>query len=302
MKKTIYNGLLVLALAMLVVSCSTKRKANSILLKPTGNSEKQYQFDYDAARRGVFLSTKEGNLNVLSEVPPDVALAKTSELQMKLLGKLKDTDISAEMASKMSENITELGRRTIAVNILRDALFRLNAMTFEGRALDANQVVLFKEIVQAATDIAKQEAEVQKEKTEGEKQKLKQIQKEGELIQMKMDVTSGNARFGDLGRVMAISHEKNDKNMERSSSDALQWEKKAILCLILRDINCAFSAAEKGVELDSLFGHIFELRSILSKMKSQLMQPDSNNWIQLKERIGKLYSDDKIMLDLIGKI
>lgn len=59
-------------------------------------------------------------------VQPDAAIATTTDITSKLMGKLSSGDsVSAEQMTKITESLSKLGERTAPVNMLRDALYRL---------------------------------------------------------------------------------------------------------------------------------------------------------------------------------
>lgn len=119
MKTTI----ILLLVAVLSTSCSTAHVATLEELKGTAN----YQMSYDAMRRGSILSISDGKINkILSEVQPDAAIAKTTDITSKLMGELSSGEkVSAEQITKIAESLSKLGERTAPVNMLRDALYRM---------------------------------------------------------------------------------------------------------------------------------------------------------------------------------
>ena len=107
------------------ISCNIRHKAT---LKELENKGSNYQMSYDATRRGAVISLDStGKIDkILSEVQPDAAIATTTDITSKLTGKLKTGDsVSAEQITKIAETLSKLGERTAPVNMLRDALYRL---------------------------------------------------------------------------------------------------------------------------------------------------------------------------------
>ncbi|AZA58971.1 hypothetical protein EG349_09885 [Chryseobacterium shandongense] len=107
------------------ISCNIRHKAT---LKELENKRSNYQMSYDATRRGAVISVDStGKIDkILSEVQPDAAIATTTDITSKLTGKLKTGDsVSAEQITKIAETLSKLGERTAPVNMLRDALYRL---------------------------------------------------------------------------------------------------------------------------------------------------------------------------------
>ena len=82
---------------------------------------------YDATKRGSVMYVKNGKIRVLAENSPDAAFQSMAEIAAKtdVNGK-----VNAELAVKTQRTIAELGKRTAAVNMLRDALYRLNEMYY----------------------------------------------------------------------------------------------------------------------------------------------------------------------------
>lgn len=109
----------------------------------------------DASRRNAYFIYDHINnkITTLSEPPPDAVVAQTTELanKLKLEGK-----IDTEQTVKLAESIVELGQRTVAVNILRDALFRLNEMNVnnQNKEMDKISADLFDKILLAAKEIS----------------------------------------------------------------------------------------------------------------------------------------------------
>ncbi len=98
------------------------------------NGDKQgslFWAQYTASRRGSMIFVDpNNNVRILSENPPDVAVASITELSAKL--KASD-EIDAEAVLRTQRSIAELGKRTAAVNMLRDALYRLNEIYYSTR-------------------------------------------------------------------------------------------------------------------------------------------------------------------------
>lgn len=84
---------------------------------------------YDATKRGSVMYVKDGKIRVLAENAPDAAIQSITEITTKIKG-LKGDVGEVEAALKTQRAIAELGKRTAAVNMLRDALYRLNEMYY----------------------------------------------------------------------------------------------------------------------------------------------------------------------------
>ena len=124
---------------------------------------------YDATRRGsfYFVDYKTKKLKVVSEPPPDVVTMLSKELNGNA-NVLDKVNISAKF--KAVESIAELGKRTAAVNILRDALYKLAEIRISNDSIDARTEKLFLEALKVARDITITEAEFAKAESEKAKE------------------------------------------------------------------------------------------------------------------------------------
>lgn len=107
---------------------------------------------YDATQRGSVMYVKDGKIRVLAENSPDAAFQSMAEIAAKA-----DVDgkVNAELAVKTQRTIAELGKRTAAVNMLRDALYRLNEMyyaTAEEKKETINALISSPNLIQAFKD------------------------------------------------------------------------------------------------------------------------------------------------------
>ncbi|MDC8106459.1 hypothetical protein ACNFU2_16325 [Chryseobacterium sp. PTM-20240506] len=174
------NIFLTLGTVLLFTSCSNLHKATLEELKSTTSN---YQMSYDAMRRGAIVSIRpDGKINkILSEVQPDAAIARTTDITSTLMGKLKSGDsVSAEQMTKITESLSRLGERTAPVNMLRDALYRLeeHCINFEEQCKGELYWTSFNNIVNNITELqgkisetAKEEANKAKAQAEEEKAK-----------------------------------------------------------------------------------------------------------------------------------
>lgn len=152
---------------ILISSCSTikivsssKITAKSIKLK--GDKRISY-FIYDEESNRTY---------TLSEPPPDVIFEKT----LNILNKVKVSEkVNAEQKLDLATKAIQLGERTVAVNILRDALFRLSEMNINNRnlPLEPSYKTLFDSILAASKSVAlSQLLQAQVEKVQAETKKL----------------------------------------------------------------------------------------------------------------------------------
>lgn len=85
----------------------------------------------------------KNNLVVISEPPPDVATKLATDLGAKVN---VNGAVETEAYLSTSKAIAELGKRTAAVNMLRDALYKMSEMSLS-QTLDSTTVKLFNKIL-----------------------------------------------------------------------------------------------------------------------------------------------------------
>ena len=108
--------------------------------------------DYDATRRGAYLVTSQNpNMRVLAEQSPDAALGVVAEF----VAKGSYQGISADASAKVTETISELGKRTQTVMVLREALYRLNELGINNAQMTPTDIKeLYKKILETTVKIA----------------------------------------------------------------------------------------------------------------------------------------------------
>lgn len=132
--KNIYFCLL---LFIVITSCNSSKKIYSKTAHGKAGISKIAQYTdggtflwahYDASKRSsVMYLSENGELRVLAENSPDVAYQTILDIN----AKVKVTDeVDAEAALKTQRSVAQLGKRTAAVNMLRDALYRINEMYY----------------------------------------------------------------------------------------------------------------------------------------------------------------------------
>ena len=127
MKNTQTSSLLLLLFTL--ASCAGVKSVNvekqSLFKnKKTGAIEPTFFWShYDATQRGsMYKVAPDGTVTVLAENPPDAAV----ESSLKIVAQAQKTGgVSAQGSLEAVRSIAQLGQRTAAVNILRDALYRL---------------------------------------------------------------------------------------------------------------------------------------------------------------------------------
>lgn len=138
-----------------LMSCNIRHKAT---LKELQNKGSNYQMSYDATRRGAVVSLdNNGKIDkILSEVQPDAAIATTTDITSQLAAKLKSgADVSAEQITKIAETLSKLGERTAPVNMLRDALYRLeeHCINFPDQCKDDKYFNSFNNVVNLIVEL-----------------------------------------------------------------------------------------------------------------------------------------------------
>lgn len=129
--------IIVLSLAVITTSCGITKGIYSKTAHGKAGVSKISQFTnggtflwahYDASKRSsVMYLSENGELRVLAENAPDVAYQTILDIN----AKVKVTDeVDAEAALKTQRSVAQLGKRTAAVNMLRDALYRINEMYY----------------------------------------------------------------------------------------------------------------------------------------------------------------------------
>jgi hypothetical protein len=172
------NLLLGILLVMVLHSCG----AHNATLDELKTTNSNYQMSYDAMRRGAIISINEnGKIDrVLSEVQPDAAIATTREITTKLMAKLKSGDsVSGENMTKITETLSKLGERTAPVNMLRDALYRMeeHCVNFPNHCSNERYWKSFDTVVTSVTSLQKQISEISKNDAEKAKQEKETVEK-----------------------------------------------------------------------------------------------------------------------------
>lgn len=114
---------------------------------------KAYWLDYDASRRGTLVLPESSKVKTCAEPSPDVALTMISKIEAAL-----KPQAGGEVTAKGEFNATvvELAKRTQMVMFLREALFRLCEQSINNNFHNNEAIfVLYKQILEAATDIVK---------------------------------------------------------------------------------------------------------------------------------------------------
>lgn len=118
-------------------------------------------------KRGALIyKDKTGKVFTVSEVQPDVAISSILELSSNLK---QGEEFTAEQTVNITRTVAQLGERTEAVNILRDALHRLSEIRNNSGNIDKETKEIFESILSTvkeiiATDKIKAETELNQSK------------------------------------------------------------------------------------------------------------------------------------------
>lgn len=266
--------LIALALFSITLSNCTNKMTKSSGLKPeklTPNSH--YIVPLDATLRSNLIWTDStGQFHVLSEVSPDAAVTNVTNLTSKLTASLSGGEkLSAEQVTQISQNLTQLGQRTVAVSILRDALYRLEEFNINagGKPMDSLTYSLFMHILDNANQIA--QAELKKEETKQEEVKLKQ---EKALVEQK------ELKLKELTLTQQI---------DSRSALAKHYEKEGFKALINDDFESALDNFNKAEETYPTFRSVYEIANLIRRNKKELSQADSKTIKRVSKKIMKEY-------------
>lgn len=212
------NKLIPFLLAVLIVispSCSRRpigknaiawnlSKNSGIVRMPqytnkNGDTGGFYWSTYDATRRSSFIKMDPGRITVLAEVQPDAALELARSFSATANAKMAKGDLSSgdvNLQSASFQSIAELGKRTIAVNMQRDALYRLSEMflNFQHQpSIYPKMDSMYRFAVLHSKDIALKEAEAEKYKSESDllSSRAKFLSEKQKFVTQFLDVLSG---------------------------------------------------------------------------------------------------------------
>ncbi|MDQ0784334.1 hypothetical protein [Chryseobacterium sp. W4I1] len=108
----------------------------------------------------------------MQEVQPDAAIATKREITTKLMAKLKSGDsVSGKNRTKITEILSKPGERTAPVNMLRDALYRMeehcvNFLIIVLKICIGKVVISVTRLQQQISEISKNEAAKAKDEKE----------------------------------------------------------------------------------------------------------------------------------------
>ncbi len=135
-----------------------------------------YFVDYDITRRGAFIVPKGKEVRTISEPAPDAGM----ETVIKFLTSMDYKGIKGEASAEVVEKLVQFGQRTQTIMFLRETLFRLTEVGNNAGFDKTEYQELYKQVVQAAADLAKTEVEIAKK--EAAKAETKKAEAETEKI------------------------------------------------------------------------------------------------------------------------
>ncbi len=203
------NTFLLLSCLLLFSSCSHQLRLKTLVKNEKFTAKIA---NNDASRRNAyFIAKNDGSSTItLSEPPPDAIVTQLTEItnKLKIEGK-----IDTEQSLKLTEGIVQLGQRTVAVNILRDALFRLNEMNVNhnNAPMDDISYELFKKILEVAENISVAD----KTKAESEK-----IEADAKLMEAKTRNNESVLEIKKVSNVEALENEAFEKLANKDIQNA----------------------------------------------------------------------------------
>lgn len=174
---------------------------------------------YDATKRGSVMYVKDGKIRVLAENSPDAAIQSITAITAK--ANIKG-QVDAEFALNTQRTIAQLGKRTAAVNMLRDALYRLNELYYASidQEDDINSLFINKKIDAAQFEALNSTIRVEKTLSDSQLQTL-------------FTTIIDNTKLISIAEAEAestISKAESDANIEKAKTEAKKYE--AILSVI----------------------------------------------------------------------
>ncbi len=142
--------LTVLLLVFLFLGCTPSTKETSVLKLDQGASV----IDYSTARRGAYVRPDVGNpkrILVCAEPPPDIAVGLTTDLTATL--NLSET-IKPELGANIAEEVIDLAKRGQALQIQREALYRLCELHANGVLEDKQVIKMYREVINTVKLVA----------------------------------------------------------------------------------------------------------------------------------------------------
>ncbi len=171
--------------SIVLCSCSTHQTLYDRLDSKTKNSQNEiYMVSNDALRRGSYFIKHNNKIRFISEPPPDAVIAVTREFA----NKIDYNKLNNDLKVKITESLSTLGERTVAVNILRDALYKLTEISLnnDGQTIDNQTYQLFDRILCVAENISN--ADIKRSETAKEIAETAKINTEIKLQEIKKEL------------------------------------------------------------------------------------------------------------------
>lgn len=291
MKKIIINCLLLSVI--LVAGCSSHKMTRSSKLKPKEiERNKHYIVSTDASIRASIVSIDDkGNITYLSEVSPDAMVTAVTNLTSKLTGKLPNSvEVDASQIVQITQSVTELGKRTVAVSILRDALYRLEEYNMNDKVRSelkdtlSSTYKLFLKTLQVAETIAM--AELKAEQVKETEEQTKKIEAEIESQKLKIEESKIKS-----------------SNTHTKYETATQLEIEGFEYLLKDDIDNAIQSFKDAETVYPSFHNTYEIGRLLKAKKDDYNT--KNTKIEVLEKIIKEYSwgmPPSVLKELTSKV
>ena len=145
------KGLSILAIACLSAGCTHKGiKPLKSFHKDSGLTSVNWAYMNSNYRQSVIIVKPDGMAYILSEPAPDTAVKASVDVG----AKLSYEGVTAETQVKYATEVTQLAKRTVAVSVLRDALYKLSELRAAGGTIKPEEIALFQTILSTAENIA----------------------------------------------------------------------------------------------------------------------------------------------------
>lgn len=264
---------------MLVAGCSSHRMTRSSKLKPSKlKNNTHYIVPTDASLRSSIIWTDDtGNFHYLSEVSPDAMVTAVTNLTNSLSGKALDkADINGSQITQITQSVTELGKRTVAVSILRDALYRLEEYNMNDKVRQelkdtlSATYKLFRMTLEVAQTIAQSELEAENAKKAEVSVKEKEVENETIKLKIQENLTQN-----------ATANSTKYENASRLETQGFEY-------LLNDDVDKALQSFKDAESIYPSFHNTYEIGKLLFSKKDSY----SNKSIQIEvlEKILKDYS------------
>ncbi len=260
-----------------LVNCSHKMTRSSGLKVSKLEKSNSYLVPLDASvKQNLIYTDDNGKIKMLSEVSPDAIVTNVTSITSNIVAKLaKGESFTAEQITSIAQNVTEFGKRTVAVNVLRDALFRLEEYNLNnnGNEMDTSTFILFTKILDVAQNIAS--AEISAEKT---KQQSLELKIEEEQIKSKLIDIQNNSNNSSV---------LNQELLENRLKRATGFEEEAYKNLIEGKFESAienFNSAESNYPT---LHNNFELSKMIENNLDILKSNDNNKKKEIYSKILK---------------